>query len=763
MARNIEQVFLANPITVNQPLDLMYFGQSPYGTSNDAAMTFADFSEQMISAGIAGQIGYYASNGSLLSPANLVAGTGISIGLVGNNYTLSATGAGLTTTVSGTINQVLVNGTVATPESGALVLTLPQDIATTSSPVFTGITAGNLNLTANTLSTINSNGNLIVSPNGSGSVFFGNTIGVTINSNIPLLQQLGSGTVGQSQSVIGRFSNNSIGPTIYGLKSRATSVGSHGAVTSGDILLSLIGVPDDGTSYVSIGANAGIFFQVAGTVSTGIVPVSIGFNTVNTSGSSLPALILNPDQSASFTNNILLGSSGTAGSVTSFPGTALSGSLKLSAANNSGNFANILTNASTSAARIWTLPDATGTLALVGSTVSSITGTANQVIASASTGAITLSTPQDIATGSSPTFTGLTAGNLNLASNSLISTNTNANITIAPNGSGSTIVSSTFIAGSGAYVAASVVPFQFTTNATFTVPPMTIGMWANNAVATGINFVKNRNTNLASFTTVQNGDALLQLDSYASGTTGLVLSSQIKVVVNGTVGASAIPTQMTLSTMTTGGTLTTGLTISNAQVVTLANALPVGSGGTGITSFGTGVATALGTNVNGSGAFALTTSPTFVTPVLGAASATSINFGGTALSTYVEGTFTPVLNFGGVNTGITYAVQLGAYVQIGKVVHVTISITLTSKGAAAGTATISGFPVAARNTANLSQVFPIYCDSLTYTSSPIGASLTANSTAATLISMLSANPIQVISNTAFSNTSTIYICTSYLV
>lgn len=40
--------------------------------------------------------------------------------------------------------------------------------------------------------------------------------------------------------------------------------------------------------------------------------------------------------------------------------------------------------------------------------VSSITGTANQVVASASTGAVTLSTPQSIATTSSPTFADLT-------------------------------------------------------------------------------------------------------------------------------------------------------------------------------------------------------------------------------------------------------------------------------------------------------------------------------------------------------------------
>ena len=39
--------------------------------------------------------------------------------------------------------------------------------------------------------------------------------------------------------------------------------------------------------------------------------------------------------------------------------------------------------------------------------VSSITGTANQITASASTGAVTLSTPQSIGTGSTPSFAGI--------------------------------------------------------------------------------------------------------------------------------------------------------------------------------------------------------------------------------------------------------------------------------------------------------------------------------------------------------------------
>lgn len=46
-----------------------------------------------------------------------------------------------------------------------------------------------------------------------------------------------------------------------------------------------------------------------------------------------------------------------------------------------------------------------------GAGVLSITGTANQVNASASTGAVTLSTPQDIGTGSTPTFAGMNLTN----------------------------------------------------------------------------------------------------------------------------------------------------------------------------------------------------------------------------------------------------------------------------------------------------------------------------------------------------------------
>ena len=46
MSQNIEQIYLANPITSNATTDLMYFGQSPYGAGNDAAMTYSNFKAQ---------------------------------------------------------------------------------------------------------------------------------------------------------------------------------------------------------------------------------------------------------------------------------------------------------------------------------------------------------------------------------------------------------------------------------------------------------------------------------------------------------------------------------------------------------------------------------------------------------------------------------------------------------------------------------------------------------------------------------------------
>lgn len=71
--------------------------------------------------------------------------------------------------------------------------------------------------------------------------------------------------------------------------------------------------------------------------------------------------------------------------------------------------------------------------------------------------------------------------------------------------------------------------------------------------------------------------------------------------------------------------------------------------------------------------------------------------GGDVLTQYDEGTWTPVLRFGGASTGITYTTQAGTYTRIGRTVTVRFEILLSSKGSATGEADITGLPFAASN------------------------------------------------------------------
>jgi hypothetical protein len=69
------------------------------------------------------------------------------------------------------------------------------------------------------------------------------------------------------------------------------------------------------------------------------------------------------------------------------------------------------------------------------------------------------------------------------------------------------------------------------------------------------------------------------------------------------------------------------------------------------------------------------------------------DIGTAVLDVYEEDTsFTPVLDFGGGTTGITYGTQEGDYARIGSVIFFRIDIVLTSKGSSVGTAAISGLP-----------------------------------------------------------------------
>ena len=85
------------------------------------------------------------------------------------------------------------------------------------------------------------------------------------------------------------------------------------------------------------------------------------------------------------------------------------------------------------------------------------------------------------------------------------------------------------------------------------------------------------------------------------------------------------------------------------------------------------------TGRTGTGTFVGANTPTLITPVLGAATATSINFGGSTLSTYTVATsFAPVFTFATPgDLSVVYSNQGGYYTRIGNFVHLQFYISFT--------------------------------------------------------------------------------------
>lgn len=121
------------------------------------------------------------------------------------------------------------------------------------------------------------------------------------------------------------------------------------------------------------------------------------------------------------------------------------------------------------------------------------------------------------------------------------------------------------------------------------------------------------------------------------------------------------------------------------------------------------------------------------------------------LDDYEEGTFTPVLEFGGGSTGITYSTQTGKYTKIGNVVHVWIALVLTSKGSSVGNASVTGLPF----TAGDSAVSVVTLNNMTAAAIDFPVAAVSNGTTAINISKYStaAGTNTAVADTDFSNTS----------
>lgn len=119
--------------------------------------------------------------------------------------------------------------------------------------------------------------------------------------------------------------------------------------------------------------------------------------------------------------------------------------------------------------------------------------------------------------------------------------------------------------------------------------------------------------------------------------------------------------------------------------------------------------------------------------------------------------WTPVLDFGGGTTGITYSSQIGSYVRIGNIVFFNMQIILTSKGSSTGTASITGLPISSTQ----ATIHVISASNLTFTGQ-VNARMGAGSTTLSLDSWATTGARVQLADTAFANTTIMQITGSYL-
>jgi len=314
--------------------------------------------------------------------------------------------------IQGTENQVLANGTFGVPVDGAVILTLPQDIATTSSPTFNnlvltgGLIRGDNNTIALTLvDNVAAVNNVLISNTITGlspSVAASGTdtnIALTLASqasgNITLLTQaptqplyVYSGTSAQHLSIF-QFSNTAATRTLIFPDANGTV-----ALLDSNNNLSANNFLGGFATTVSAGGSSSLTVasaynqEVTGTLThTFSMPVPTTLTTGH------PFKIINNSSGV-----VTINSSG--------------GNLILTMAANTTAFLTCVLASGTTAAS-WNASYVFDN----GAGVLSITGTANQVIASASTGAVVLSLPQDIGTSSAVRFASARLSNLGILDN----------------------------------------------------------------------------------------------------------------------------------------------------------------------------------------------------------------------------------------------------------------------------------------------------------------------------------------------------------
>jgi hypothetical protein len=177
--------------------------------------------------------------------------------------------------------------------------------------------------------------------------------------------------------------------------------------------------------------------------------------------------------------------------------------------------------------------------------------------------------------------------NININGNIISSTDTNGNIQLIPNGTGQVEVNDPGLETSSILVDGASYETAFRVNDIGGTAPAQMILHRHSTTWEPILLAARSNSDTSSHATVTSGQSVLTmygagwLDSYY----GTMASITISADTSGTIADGSAPGRIQLNVTPNGSLLpVTALTINNSGIITLANALPVTSGGTGLTS-----------------------------------------------------------------------------------------------------------------------------------------------------------------------------------
>lgn len=120
--------------------------------------------------------------------------------------------------------------------------------------------------------------------------------------------------------------------------------------------------------------------------------------------------------------------------------------------------------------------------------------------------------------------------------------------------------------------------------------PLTVERYGNDSSGLTVGIAKSRHSTLGSHTVVQSGDILGRVQWQGSDGSAFQPAAEIRTEVDGTPGATDMPGRLIFFVTPDGSaTPAEAMRIAQNKTVTLAVALPAGSGGTGATSLGYGL------------------------------------------------------------------------------------------------------------------------------------------------------------------------------